>query len=331
MTNGVPHPILRGLWRAAGALAATMRDFTATERALAGLAEDRLPPFDEPAALDLLLDPLTHDDALDAALTRLRTTLPPDPPVTRRGAAPAGSVPPEPSGGRNDPLEAPATPVSRPMTAPDHTPTPGEPSRLALSLTRPGPIASARSADPLTAAAGHRMVGAAPLPEATQRVIARLLDDARRAPLHTLLAAVGAPEAATAPAQAAIGDPLAAPVERVLARIAASRQAARPVGTATAADVAPRTIPAAPSTGLRRLAQRFAAGQGAAAVRAMREAAPAGVRATAPVHGSTASALPSTLQPGMIPSEDDELAERLAAILRRDARRQGLLDEGGTG
>jgi hypothetical protein len=321
--------MLRGLWRAASAPAATMRAFTATERLFAALAEDRLQPFDEPGALGLLLEPLTHGSALDAALTRLRATLPPAaPPVTRR----AEPIPPERTGGPDDPLEAPATPVSRPMTTPDRMPAPGEPSqRLALSLAQPGPIVSARSADPLTAAAAHRVVGAAPLPEATRRVIARLLDDARSAPLHTLLAAVGVPEAATAPAQAPGDDPPAAPLDRVLAKVAASRQAARPVGTATADDVAPRALPAAPSTGLRRLAHRFAAGQGAAAVRATREAAPAGVRATAPVHGSTALALPFTSQRRMIPSEDDELAERLAAILRRDARRQGLLDEGGTG
>ncbi|GGJ02389.1 hypothetical protein [Neoroseomonas lacus] len=356
---GAPHPLLRDLWRAAAAPAATMRALTAPERGLRPLMAEGFADLTATAELAPLLDPLAEEDAISRVLARLRSVGVPASvaPTARRrvglmeqgaaatpGSAAAHSMavsrPALPAVGavaampaedrgpvrqaapavRFRPLVHALPDASLPTMPPQHAPDHVIPHRLVAAL------ASEAARRPIAAA----------VPNAAGRQAVALLLDGIQPPVSTLLAALDETEATQRVAAQQAG-PVEERLLRILGRVEATRRTAAWPHASGAERGGPASAPAdAPASGFRRLAARFGGGA-AQTPRQSLDGTPADSAAQLmPGLSFAADAAPDAIAPILsrvngVAATDAELSDRLARILRREARRQGVPDEGGAG
>lgn len=356
---GAPHPLLRDLWRAAGAPAATMRALTAPERGLRPLMADGIADLTATAELAPLLDPLAEEDAINRVLARLRSAGAPAsvaPTARRRAGRVEQEAATRPGLAATPSMDAstPALPVVEAMAA---VPAEGRGSGLQVAPagrarppvhTLPDDSLPATSPQPAPAYATRHRVAVALASEAARRPIVAaapnaagrqavaLLLDGIQPPVSTLLAALGETEATQRVAAQQAG-PLEERLLRILGRVETTRRAAARPRVSGAEPRGPASAPAdAPVSGFQRLAARFGGGAAQAPRQDLATTASGSAAQVMPAPFFAADAAPDAIAPilaraGGVAATDAELADRLAHILRREARRQGVSDEGGAG
>jgi hypothetical protein len=347
-----PHPLLALLWREADAVTGGVRTLRRGEQAVAALTANPVTPLAEHAAIAWAFEAPGGAAAIVRSLARLRAA----------NAAPAAGHAPF---GPSDQEQGFGLAAD---TLPDDIPSAGGAgglnTRPEISAIKPGftevgplnPAAPARDAiSALTEAtrrAAHRPIGGSAVSAAAQRAIDLILDGVRP-PAAVLLAAI---DMAVDEPPASASPPMAEQVTHALRAGLAGVDAAR--GAQAISVAAPAQFEPAPpdssrlsisaASGFRRLAARFAqpapdpAGNPLAgmqrAIPALTIDAPAGAaphRQSAPVFpqapqpDATAPRFSVPRQVGEDVAAEAEVAELLARVLRREARRQGIVDDGG--
>jgi hypothetical protein len=361
--SAAPHPSVSGLWRAGGAPAAAMRALAEAERGLGVLLAEVAAPED--GALAVLLDPVGDEDAVARALARLRVAAPPGEdaagaarpqpaPVASQAAMHPSPTSPDGSRSGTDGATRPEPGMSAMRAVPglrieatgrkaeflhaagQETASMDATRRKVASMTdaaaamasrrsvpgaTPVPITLAVEGSAVLEAAARRAVGTAAPREAARQAVALLLEGLRPTE-GSLLAAVGVTPSPAAPPASV--DPIGAMLTRALARFDTARTMA-----ARGAEV----VPEPEGSGFRRLAARFAPPPRPPR-REIEEAATHPVPPWSPTpaaSGPEAPVLPVPRPATAAAGGDAEMAEQLARILRREARRQGIADEGGVG
>jgi len=343
-----PHPLLAGLWRDAGAVTGAMQALRRGEPALAALAADPLAPLADLTPVAWAFELPAGEAAIALSLTRLRAA----------AAAPVAR--------RADPLEPPyagfgsslgAAPTSavgtlnaaRSASSRNRRDTGSEP---ASGVSAPAQDAASALAEATRLGARWRVVGGSATPD-TRQAIDLILGGLRPSTAALLAAVDVAADEPPVPAAPSANVEIAGAVAAALARVDAARgAAARLAATRTPLDPSmPGDSPQPPPTvsGFRRLAARFVqppvAPAAATADTFSGTHGPSPDFATRPPTDAAAPRHPAVLpqvqelvpdSPFSVPRRagediagEAEMAELLARVLRREARRQGIADESG--
>jgi hypothetical protein len=347
-----PHRLLARLWREADAVTGGLRTLRRSEQAVAALTSSPVIPLAEHAVIAWAVEEPGVEAAIVRSLARLRAA----------NAAPAVGRAPF---GRPDREQGFGLAVD---TLPDEIPSAGDAgrlnTRLEISAIKSGftevkalnPAARSRDAvSALTEAtrrAAHRPIGRSAVSATARRAIDLILDGVRP-PAAALLAAVDmAEDKPPAPASPPIAAQIAHALKAGLARVDAVRGARSTSvvvpGQFEPAPPGPSPLPTPAASGFRRLAARFAqpaaepAGDPLAGTQKIMPDLALGASAGAAPHRQPGPVFPQPPQPdatasrfsvprqvGVDIAAEAEMAELLARVLRREARRQGIVDDGG--